>query len=113
MRILGIDLGSTSIKAVELDSAFGRYEIHDYYEYPVAAGTDLNLALTQLMGSLPKQPDRVAIALRSGQVTFRNLRLPTRDRKSIQAGVGFELDDELPFSMDKAVYDYSILSQAK
>ena len=113
MRILGIDVGTASIKAVELDSAFGRYEIHDYYEHPVEPGADLILALNRLMQALPKQPDRVAIALKTGQVTFRNIRLPTRDRKSIIAGVGFELDDELPFPLESAAYDYSILSQTK
>jgi type IV pilus assembly protein PilM len=113
MRILGIDVGTASIKAVELDSAFGRYEIHDYYEHPIEPGADLVVALARLMQALPKQPDRIAIALKTGEVTFRNLRLPTRDRKSIQAGVGFELDDDLPFPLESAAYDYSILSQTK
>lgn len=111
MRILGIDVGSTSIKAVELDSAFGRYEIHDYYEHPISQ--DLVLTLQKLMESLPKFPDRVAIALRSGQVTFRNLQLPTRDKKTIQASVGFELEDDLPFPLEKTIYDYSTISQGK
>jgi general secretion pathway protein L len=53
------------------------------------------------------------MALRTRQVTFRNLQLPTRDKKAIQAGVGFELDDELPFSIENATFDYSILSQSK
>jgi type IV pilus assembly protein PilM len=113
MRILGIDVGTASIKAVEFDSAFGRYEIHDYYEHAVEPDADMVLALGRLMQSLPKQPDRVAIALKSGQVTFRNLKLPTRDRKSILAGVGFELDDDLPFPIENAAYDFSILSQSK
>jgi general secretion pathway protein L len=113
MRILGIDLGSTSIKAVELDSAFGRYEIHDYHEIARAPGQPASEALAQLVSSLAKQPDKIVVALRTGQVTFRNLNLPTRDKKAIQAGVGFELEDELPFSLEDAVFDYSILSQSK
>lgn len=113
MRILGIDVGSTSIKAVELDSAFGRYEVHDYHEHPVAPGEDLILALTRLMQALPKQPDRIAIALRAGQVTFRNLKLPTRDRKTIQSSIGFELEDDLPFPLERTVYDYTTVSQTK
>ncbi|MFL5812363.1 MAG: pilus assembly protein PilM [Bdellovibrionia bacterium] len=113
MRILGIDVGSTSIKAVEIDSAFGRYEIHDYHEHPVPSGEDLLLALSRLMQALPKQPDRVAIALRAGQVTFRNIKLPTRDRKTIQSSIGFELEDDLPFPLEKTVYDYATVSQSK
>ncbi len=111
MRLLGIDLGSSSVKAVELDSAFGRFEIHEYHEHPIEPGTDRSQALSALMASLSKTPDRIAVTLRTGQLTFRNLQLPTRDKKAIHAGVGFELDDELPFSIDDAAYDYSALSQ--
>jgi general secretion pathway protein L len=113
MRILGIDVGSASIKAVEVDSVLGRYEVHDHHEIKLPPGADAAQELARLLGSLPKPPDRVAVAMRSGQVTFRTLQLPTRDRKSIQAGVGFELEDELPFPSDETVYDYSVLSQSK
>src|SRR4051812_42415285 len=116
MRILGIDLGSTSVKAVEVESSFGRYEIREYYEQKVEQnpdGTGAQLALARLVHGLPKQPDRFAAALKTGQTTFRNLKLPTRDRKAIQSAIGFELDDELPFAIEDAVYDYVNLSQDK
>lgn len=113
MRILGIDVGSTSLKAIELDSAFGRYEIHDYCEQKTVPGEETSHAVQRLINSLHKQPDKVAISLRAGQVTFRNLKLPTRDRKTIQASIGFELEDDLPFPMEKTVYDYSLVSQGK
>jgi general secretion pathway protein L len=120
MKILGIDIGSTSIKAVEIDSAFGRYEVHEYYEQKIAgAAADQDPAqgtinaLAHLIRTLPKKPDRIVFALRTRQITFRNLQLPTRDKKAIQAGVGFELDDELPFSIENAAYDYSVLAQNK
>jgi general secretion pathway protein L len=120
MKILGIDIGSTSIKAVEIDSAFGRYEVHEYYEQKISGATadqdpaqgTIN-ALAHLIRTLPKKPDRIVFALRTRQITFRNLQLPTRDKKAIQAGVGFELDDELPFSIENAAYDYSVLAQTK
>jgi general secretion pathway protein L len=139
MRILGIDLGSTSVKAVELDSAFGRYEIREYYEQKVNPGEPPLTALRSLLESmpnkqngryprypkprtlvalhsiietLPKPPDRIAVAIRSGQITFRNIHLPTRDKKSIQAGITYELEDELPFPIDQAVYDYTAISQS-
>lgn len=113
MRILGLDLGSTSIKAVEIESGFGRFEIHDYHEHKIESGEEPTLAINRLLQALPKKPDRIAVALPTRNLTFRNLRLPTRDRKEIQSSVGFELDDELPFSIDRAVYDYSILAQSK
>ncbi|MGZ3699264.1 MAG: pilus assembly protein PilM, partial [Bdellovibrionota bacterium] len=113
MRILGLDLGSTSIKAVEIDSAFGRYDIHDYHELAIPAGADPVELLGNFLHGLPKSPDKVAVALRSGHVTFRNLQLPIRDKKAIQASVGFELEDELPFPLEQAIYDYSVMSQTR
>ncbi|HUP57292.1 MAG TPA: type II secretion system protein GspL [Bdellovibrionota bacterium] len=116
MRILGIDRGSTSFKAVEVESSFGRYEIREYYEQRVEEtpdGSGAQLALARLIQGLPKAPDRIAIALPTGQTTFRNLKLPTKDRKAIQAAIGFELDDELPFNIEDAVYDYVTLAQDK
>ncbi len=114
MRILGIDLGKTSVKAVELDTAFGRYEIHEYHEHKLKPGGQpeaITDAVRGLIFSLSKAPDKIVVGLRSGQATFRNLQLPTRDKKAILASVGFELEDELPYSMDDAVFDYSLLGQ--
>jgi type IV pilus assembly protein PilM len=113
MRILGIDIGSSSIKALEMDSAFGRYDIHDYHEVELKATDDPEVALSKLVGTLTKTPDRIVVALPAGKVTLRNLQLPTRDKKSILSGVGFELEDELPFPMEEATYDYTVLNQGR
>jgi len=113
LKILGIDVGTSSIKAVEIDSAFGRYEVQEYHERRLLPGGDPAQAISQLVMELPKAPDRVVMSLKTRQVTLRNLQLPTRDKKAIVAGVGFELDDELPFSVENAVYDFSIISQSK
>ena len=111
MRILGIDLGSSSIKAVEMDSAFGRYDIHDYHEYPIAPGSTPEEALALLLKNLPKPPDRIVVGLKGSLVTFRNLELPTRDKKAIQSTINFELEDELPFPTEDLVSSHTLLSQ--
>jgi type IV pilus assembly protein PilM len=117
MRILGIDVGNKSIKAVELDTAFGRYEIHEYHETPLNPTLEpaqaVSDALESLLRGLPRPPDKISVALSSSQVTFRNLKLPTRDRKGIATTVQFEIEDELPFPLEDAVFDYAILSQSK
>ena len=113
MRILGVDWGSHSIKAVEIDSAFGRFEIRDYHELQLEGSTEPGQVLQSLISGLPKKPDRVAVAMSSADVTFRNLQLPTRGKKAIQAAIGFELEDELPFPLEQAVYDYTAVSQSK
>jgi general secretion pathway protein L len=112
MRILGLDIGSTSIKAVEVDTAFGRFEIHEYHEVRVNPGESAIAVAGGLVRSLPKSPDRVIVPLRASRVTLRNLRLPTRDKKAIQSSVAFELEDDLPFEADQAASDFVILGSA-
>ncbi|MBL7715333.1 MAG: pilus assembly protein PilM [Bdellovibrionales bacterium] len=111
MRILGIDVGKSKIKAVEIDTVFGRYEVHEYHERKLGEG-DAQAAIQELLLSLPKKPDRVVTALPTSQTTFRNILLPTKDRKAIQAGLAFELEDELPFDSENLVYDAVTLSQS-
>lgn len=114
MRILGIDIGSTSVKGVELESSLGRFVIQDYHERPLdPANPNPTQALADLILTLPKQPDKVVALLRTSATTFRNLTLPTKDRKALQAGVGFELEDELPFPSDQSLFDYSVLTTSK
>jgi type IV pilus assembly protein PilM len=109
MRLLGLDIGSTSIKAVEVDTAFGRFEVHEYHEVNIPPGASSVDAAGSLINSLPKAPDRILTTLRSNRVTYRNLKLPTRDKKAIRASVGFELEDDLPFEEDEASFDYITL----
>ncbi|RYZ63539.1 MAG: hypothetical protein EOP09_17500, partial [Proteobacteria bacterium] len=60
----------------------------------------------ELIAGLKKQPDRVVTNLKSNRVTFRNLKLPTRDKKAIQSSVRFEIEDDLPFEEDQLIYDW-------
>ncbi|MBN20636.1 MAG: hypothetical protein CL678_05045 [Bdellovibrionaceae bacterium] len=113
MRVLGLDLGTNSVKAVEYDAAFSRYELHDYHEVKLAADQTPAQGAALLIHSLPKKPDRIANCLSSQYSTFRNLTLPTRDRRAIRSGIAFELEDELPFDPDLSIYDYALLSQGK
>ncbi len=112
MRILGLDIGTVSVRAVEFDSSFGRYDVHEYHETPVAPGEDPLVTAGRLIQSLPRPPDRISALLRTSQTTFRNLELPTKDRKAIAASVGFELDDDLPFGIEDALFGYATLQTA-
>ncbi|MEK6706571.1 MAG: pilus assembly protein PilM [Bdellovibrionota bacterium] len=113
MRILGVDIGTTSVKGVEIDSAFGRFEIRDYHEFRIGLGEEPKQALSNLMQSLSRKPDRIAMAMPCRTTTFRNLTVPTRNKKAIQAAINFELDDELPFPIDESVIEHSIVSVSK
>lgn len=111
MRILGIDIGSTTIKAVEIETSFSRYEIVDYYEKKIPVTDETPIWTIQgLIQSLPKTPQKIAIAVPSRKTTFRTIDVPTRDKKAVLSAVQFELEDELPFPIEKSHFAYSLVS---
>jgi len=109
MRVLGLDIGTTTIKAVELETSFRGYEIHEYHEYRLTPGIENPIEATaKLLAGLPRKPDRLAVALPTRSVTSRLVEVPTKDKKAIQAAVMFELEDDLPFSIEDMSYQYSV-----
>jgi type IV pilus assembly protein PilM len=112
MRILGVDIGTTAVRAVEVESNFRRHEIREYHERFLSPGEDPYSALHQLILSLPKSPDRIVQLIPTAKTTFRNITLPTRDKKAIQSGIAFELEDDLPFELDACALEHSILGHS-
>jgi len=117
-RIIGLDLGSYSLKAVHLDSTFRGFQLVDYKERRVAAGTfeaegsaaDLEAVESWLKGE-PTGPETVVCAIPGDFVLTRFLSFPFRDRKRIAEVVGFELEDHIPYDIDEVVYDYQVIAQ--
>ena len=106
MRILGLDIGTASVKAIELNAVFGRFDVLEYHEREVPAGMAPVAVAHALVTSLKKRPDKIVTNLKSKAVTIRNIKLPTRDKKAIQSSVQFELEDDLPFEPEALAYEY-------
>lgn len=106
MRILCLDIGSSSVKAIEILSSFGRSEIVDKYERRVLAGQDpVALAAQVLEKDIPEKPTKVVVMLRANRTVSRRFVFPTLDKKNLKNSVQFELEDDLPFEPDTFQYD--------
>jgi len=106
---VGLDLGNESIKRVRLRSSFRNFEVVDFTRIPVAQDERpylerLQEALLQLESV--SQMDLVATALPGDVVSIRVLSLPFSDRKRIEQTMRFELESQIPFSLDEIVFDY-------
>jgi Tfp pilus assembly PilM family ATPase len=115
MRVLGLDISQTAITCVEMDTAFGRFEIRDTHETlldPTLDPTSLNPigAAQQMLASLNKKIDRLVTSVPVEITTFRNVQLGTRDKKAIRAALEFELEDDLPFERENLHYDSVTMS---
>lgn len=66
-------------------------------------------ALKSLLTAQKFQYDRVSVTLPRSLVTTRLMTFPTKDKKSIQKSLLFELEDEIPIGLDDVIYDFAIL----
>ena len=113
MRVLGLDISKDVVACVEIESAFGRFEIRETHEGPVAEQQDPVATASRLLESLAGKPGRVVTPAPVEIGTFRNIQVATRDKKAIRAALNFELEDDLPFESENLHYDYAALTSTE
>jgi general secretion pathway protein L len=102
----GLDLGSHSIKLVELRQSFRSIEVGRVAAVPVPPGVTPFDALRAAAASLGLEGERVVAALPGDCVARRAMRFPFRDRRRIAAAVPFEVESETPFALEEVYVDW-------
>ncbi|HEX8433662.1 pilus assembly protein PilM [Archangium sp.] len=117
-RILGLDLGSHSVKGLLLDANTRNPVVKAYAEVRRAPEGDrqetLRTALRELLANPGLQHlDQVVVALPGQSLATHQLALPFSDPKRIESTIAFEVESQLPFDLSEAVFDYQVASQVK
>ncbi|MFZ9886008.1 MAG: pilus assembly protein PilM [Myxococcota bacterium] len=122
-RIVGLDLGSYSIKVVHVVSK-GRaadFEVARYDEallpppFEITDGVQATLqerqalALQELRERGALEGDVFVTGLPGDVAAVRTLRFPFSDARKIQQTLPFELEAELPFDLDEIVVSWTVL----
>lgn len=115
MRILAIELGTWSVKAVEIESRFRRFEVLDFHEVKlplkITEPTETyKEAVAEIFAKLPSHPEKVVVSLPAPNISTRFLNIPVKQRKKAERMFRFELEDSLPFKLDDTVVEHSIYS---
>lgn len=113
MRILGIEFGTWSLKAVEMESRFRRTEILDFHEVRLPleikdATETYRQAISQLLARLPSHPEKIVTSLPAAQTALRFLPIPIKQRKQVEKTFRFELEDNVPFKLDDAIVEHFV-----
>lgn len=120
LRILGIDLGTHSVKVAELRSSFRSVELVSLRralvlrEGPGTATLDEQLAaLTEISGTATgvARPDVVVVSLPGAGAATHRLGFPFSDLRRLELTLGFEIEGQIPFDLVDVLYDYEVLSQ--
>lgn len=117
--ILGIDIGSYSVKVTQLERGFGEFKVLNFFELPLIASESLDTqqagvhALSKFFQEHPIVYDYVVLALPGQNLASRRLEMPFTNRSKILQTVGFELEDYVPFDIDEVLIEYFTIESAK
>ena len=113
--VIGLDIGTWSIKAAVLESTLRGFSLVEVAEHHLPRGVDGALLNDDRVSSLQallrdvRSPEVVATAIAGRNAMTRELSLPFSDDKKIATVLGFELEELLPLDIDELVYDYEPL----
>jgi general secretion pathway protein L len=115
MKSVGIDIGASSIKVVEVFSSNKGVQVTQFTEHPLNTNPafDAEIEILEFLRGLSSTYDvastRFVFGLRQEQVSVRNKIFPFNDRQKILKSLPFELEEDLPFSNETAIFDAKIV----
>jgi type IV pilus assembly protein PilM len=117
-KILGIDLGTWSVKLVELEAGFRQSHLTATYERPLLPAVEGETALQRaartaasLIADEQLQAEMFATSM-GGEATLRLLTMPFADPKKIEQVLGYELESQILGELEGLVYD-SVISTTR
>jgi general secretion pathway protein L len=112
-RVLGLDLGSHSLKGLILETTLRGYAVKAYAQVPMPvegepserlrAGIQALLQPGQLAGA-----DTVVVALPGVSLAVHPISLPFSDAKKVESTLAGEVESQLPFELEDAVIDHQV-----
>lgn len=114
MLSIGIDIGSYSVKVAKVRSISKGYELLHYSEYPLSQdpAKDNQLEIIEILrdvrSRLWEEGTQIVMGAHQFDVSLRRRDFPFRERHKILKSLPFELEDDIPFSSENAVFDAKI-----
>lgn len=111
-KYLGIDVGSSHVRAVLLRTSYRRITIEALSEHDRRAGATLDEVVRMAASPLVSPGESVAVNLEGEKTFVRRIDVPAAAQKQLTEVLPYELEAELPFELAEGVYDYAVLKRA-
>ena len=118
--VLGIDIGSNSIKIVELQEVGPNYRLKNIGEAPLTQGSirdksiidpeTVSQTLLKLMDDLGIEADDAAVSISGEPVFIKRVSLPHMSEAEIKKSIKWEIEKLNSASTGNLSYDYDVLS---
>jgi type IV pilus assembly protein PilM len=123
-RIVGIDIGSTSVRAVEVEGATkARPTVVRFHEVPLPSGAarsgevlethTVASALKKLWSAGGFKSKDVVLGMGNQRVIARDLAMPKMSLTQIREALPFQVQDMLPMPVSEALLDFYPISEAE
>ncbi|GMU60673.1 MAG: hypothetical protein AMXMBFR34_24360 [Myxococcaceae bacterium] len=113
-RVLGLDLGSYTVKAVIAETSMRGVAVKQYVSAPVPAEGErldrLKAGLAALSAKGPFLADQVVVAMPGTSLATHPITLPFSDPKKVELALSGEVESQLPYDLDDAAYDHQLTS---
>lgn len=113
---LGIDIGSASVKTAVVRSTYRKAALVRLGSAEVAAGGSvvaaIRAAVTQALAGEAQGADATAVALDGSRAAIHRLSLPATAQKQLADVLAYELEAQVPFDLNAAVFDWRLLDRA-
>lgn len=114
-KILGIDLGTYSVKLLYLERRVQDLYILNYLEEPINHSSRVpheeqcRTIIEKIMTEQLIQPDIISVSLPSHLLSARIIELPFSNPKKIGQMIEFELESHIPFPIETVFTDFHLL----
>jgi general secretion pathway protein L len=114
---LGIDIGGANVKAALVRSTYRKLALVRMTTTEIAAAGDVATAVRQAVAGVlageTQGVDATAAALEGSRAAIHRLLLPAAAQKQLVDVLGFELEAQVPFDMEGAVFDWRLLEKVR
>jgi type IV pilus assembly protein PilM len=117
--LVGLDIGSSAVKAVELKPAGAGYKVAAFASAPVPPeaivdgaiidGTAVAAAIKRLFDEHPFKAKDVAAALSGHAVIVKKISLPVMTGQELEESIHWEAEQYIPFDIQDVNLDYQVL----
>lgn len=104
--VTGIDTGDHHLTAVQVVRGMGVWEIKACNRTPINGIEDLDQGLSNLLSVMDLEGSECIVALPDAETYYRNLAVPFKDRRKQGEILSFELEPNIPFSVDDLIIDF-------
>ncbi len=116
MISVGIDIGSFSIKVAEIDDSVKPYEVTQFKEFPLSQdpNKDRKIEIVDTLRNLvaiyedSAQSVHFVLGIPEWKTSLRRKVFPFKERHKILKSLPFELEDDIPFSLEDSIFDARI-----